>query len=408
MMNAQGNRGWAAVMVAAILVMLGPSSVPTHAQGVKVLYSFTGGTDGAYPYASLVRDAAGNLYGTTSEGGDFACSSAGCGTVFKVDASGNETVLYSFRGGSDGAYPQASLMRDGAGNLYGTTSAGGTSKNGTVFKVDSTGAERVLYSFRGYPSDGADPRGGLIKDSAGNLYGTTSLGGTTPCNPDTGCGTVFKLSASVNETVLHSFTGVPPDGASPFDGLILDWAGNLYGTTDGGGAYGFGTAFKLDTAGNQTVLHSFSEGSDGGLPVGGLVRDAAGNLYGTTSMYGSSFIPGGTAFRLDAAGTLTVLHTFIGGTDGRNPYDGLVLDAAGNVYGTTAYGGDMSCNYPTGCGAVFQLSPTGKETLVGFNAADGANPWAGLVRDSAGNLYGTTVNGGAYGYGVVFELSLHR
>ena len=198
-----------------------------------VLYSFTNGLDGGYPFGGLVRDSSGNLYGTTYSGG-----ASSVGTVFKVTKTGTETVLHSFAGGADGEYPYASLVRDSSGNLYGTTSEGGASNVGTAFKVTPTGHETVLYSFAG-GTDGANPFAGLVRDRKGNLYGTTEAGDSS------GVGTVFKLTATGQETVLHTFTGGTTDGANPFGGLVRDAAGNLYGTTFVGGAFGHGAVYEI-------------------------------------------------------------------------------------------------------------------------------------------------------------------
>jgi uncharacterized repeat protein (TIGR03803 family) len=230
----------------------------------------------------VIRDSVGNLYGTTGGGGTF-----GFGTVFKLDTSGKETVLYSFTGGADGEFPEAGLVRDVAGNLYSTTIFGGTSGNcnggcGTVFKLDTTGKETVLYSFRN--GDGAYPNS-VIRDSAGNLYGTTYGGGPPSFCFGSGCGVVFKVDTTGKETVLYTFTG-GADGANPYAGLVRDAKGNLYGTTSYGGDMaackgGCGVVFKLDKTGKETVLHRFM-GADGASPYAGLVRDAKGNIYGTT------------------------------------------------------------------------------------------------------------------------------
>jgi uncharacterized repeat protein (TIGR03803 family) len=253
----------------------------------SVLHSF-GGPEGSYPYAGLVRDPGGEFYGTTL--GDISCI-YGCGTVFKMDAAGNVTLLYGFRAGSDGAQPYGGLVRDAAGNLFGTTVSGGTSNCagegcGVVFKVDSTGNETVLYRFTG-GSDGGNPLSGLIRGADGNLYGTTSSGGAFLS------GTVFKLDMLGQETVLYDFTG-GADGGSPFGGLIQDASGSFYGTTEFGGATsctifgipGCGTVFKLDTSSRETVLYRFPGGRDGATPIAGLSQDARGNLYGTASQGG--------------------------------------------------------------------------------------------------------------------------
>ena len=357
--------------------------------------------DGAFPYCRLVQDGAGNLYGTTS-GGGFATKCGHCGMVFKLDTTGNEAVLHTFGGSADGAYPSAGLVQDGAGNLYGTTNFGGdlTSCNGgcgTVFKVDPSGKETVLHRFAG-GADGAFPIADLVRDAAGNLYGTTYSGGGS------NAGTVFTLDVTGRETVLHSFSG-GADGANPTAGLVQDAAGNLYGTTERGGASGLGVVFKLDATGTETVLHRFAGGADGASPNADLVRDGEGNLYGTTINGGSDVcvLGCGTVFKVDTAGSETVLHRF-NQVDGWNPDAGLIRDEAGNLYGTTSQGGAF------GGGTVFKLDKTGTETVLhnflggGFQP-DGRVPHADLVRDAAGNLYGTTVAGGTFGVGVVFRLT---
>jgi uncharacterized repeat protein (TIGR03803 family) len=382
-----GTRLRAARIAFGLAVVLVPA-VAARAQTFKVLYNFTGGADGGYPYANLIQDAKGNLYGTTSAGGP-----SGVGTVFKVDKTGKETVLYSFTGGADGGYPFAGLIQDPSGLLYGTTDSGGTSSYGTVFKVaPKTGKETVLYSFTGSGGDGEYPNAGLLRDNKGNLYGTNEWAGAS------GYGTVFKVGKTGKETVLHGFGG--SDGAYPFAGLVRDSKGNLYGYTAGGGTYSAGTVFMVDDTGTETVLWNFSGGADGGYPFYGyLVRDSKGNLYGTTEGGGASGY--GTVYKLTPAGKESVLYSFTGtGGDGGWPYAGVVRDASGNLYGTTDVGG------ASGYGTVFMVGKTGKETVLhSFDYSDGESPFAGLLRDAKGNLYGTTYLGGASGYGVVFEVT---
>jgi len=388
----------AIVLVPAVIVAQ-TAQAPTYA----ALYAFSAGTDAAQPFAGLVRDKAGNLYGTTASGGAF-----GYGTVFKVDTSGNETVLHSFSG-VDGAIPLAGLVRDKAGNLYGTTAYGGASfmingdsGDGTVFKVDTSGNETVLHSFTNSP-DGAQPVASLVMDKSGNLHGTTVGGGAS------NFGTVFEVDTTGKETVLHSFSGV--DGGFPEAGLVMDKAGNLYGTTASGGSANAGTVFKLATSGTETVLHSFTDVPDGAVPNAGLVRDEAGNLYGTTAFGGAfgddPFPSTGTVFEVDTNGTEIVLHSF-SGVDGGFPEGGLVRDKAGNLYGTTADGGaSLIINVNVGDGTVFEVDTNGTETVLhSFSGVDGQSPLAGLVRDKTGNLYGTTAFGGSSGNGMVFELIL--
>jgi uncharacterized repeat protein (TIGR03803 family) len=307
-------------------------------------------------------------------------------------------VLYTFAGQADGGVPAAGLALDGAGNLYGTTEYRGTYDWGVVFKLNSAQQESVLHSFTG-GADGATPRAGLVLDSAGNLYGTALQGGTA-CGPFS-CGVVFKLDTAGNETVLHAFTGT--DGGNPEAGLLRDSAGNLYGTTSAfgttaAGGPGYGTVFKLDaTTDTESVLYTFTGGADGAQPMAGLVSDSAGNLYGTTQNGGdfSACINNGcgVVFKLDPTGKETVLYTFTGGADGRYPSGDLIQDSAGNFYGVTWAGGASCISSGEGCGVVFKLDPTtGKETVLYTftGGADGAAPGARLFMDDAGILYGTT------------------
>jgi uncharacterized repeat protein (TIGR03803 family) len=286
----------------------------------------------------VIEDLAGNLYGTTYSGG-----AANAGVVYKLDTTGQETVLYSFSGGADGRNPYAGLILDLAGNLYGTTYQGGAAGYGVVYKLDTTGQETVLYSFTG-GADGGNPYAGVISDLSGNLYGTTQLGGVT------GAGVVYKLDTAGNETALYSFTG-GSDGGNPYAGVILDAAGNLYGTTHEGGALDWGVVYKVDTAGNETVLYSFTGGPDGGYPgAAGVVLDPLGNLYGTT-YYGGTTADAGVVYMVNKAGNETVLYSFPNGSGGGNPSAGVIRDAAGVLYGTATNGGSKSG------GLVFKLVP---------------------------------------------------
>lgn len=388
----------AANMLAFTLVLAFSVTQAASAQTFRLLYQFKSGNDGSNPFASLILDPKGNLYGTTTIDGAHSY-----GTVFKVSPTGKETVLHSFTGtGGDGAYPVGPLVRDSAGNVYGTTELGGVfggacgaSGCGTVFKVNPAGTETVLYRFTGTGGDGINPWQGLVRDSAGNLYGTTEVGGAY------GAGTVSKLDPAGKESVLYSFNSSGGDGVFPLDGSLLrDSAGNLYGTTFSGGSQGGGTVFKLDSRGNETILYNFSPGTGDGLePSGTLTRDIAGNLYGAT-LWGGTF-DFGTVFKVDTTGTATVLHSFSAtGGDGAHPGGGLVRDRAGNLYGTTNSGGSSYF------GTVFKLDPSGTETILHtFSGTDGRVPILGLVRDSKGNLYGTTQYGGKYGGGVVFKVT---
>jgi uncharacterized repeat protein (TIGR03803 family) len=428
----------------------------------QVLYSFCpvhGCSDGKVPSAGLITDTSGNFYGTTSDGGVFAgeCKLigekfSGCGTVFELeshaDGKWTEKVLHRFNF-SDGASPLASLIFDAAGNLYGTTANGGSGTCiggtgcGTVFQLtpgnDGKWTEKVLHRFSNNGEDGQSPSGSLIFDASGNLYGTTYNGGTGGCTEfGPGCGTVFQLTPGANgkwtEEVVHSFTG--GDGIWPW-GLILDASGNLYGAAYLGGSGsegGAGTAFELMRRANGRwtvkVLYSFCVAercADGAGPVAGLTFDAAGNLYGATVQGGG--ISGspcgygcGTVFQLaphaNGKWKETVLHRFRGEKDGWAPQTGPIFSAAGKLYGTTGIGGSATCGGAYGCGIVFQLTlgSDGKWTekvLHSFTGkdGDGDGPSGGLAFDPAGNLYGTTLTGGSssncfsIGCGAVFKIT---
>lgn len=410
-------------VVLATACLLTAIGTADHAQAATetVLYAFTGGSDGASPYAGLVADAYGNFYGTTVGGGAW-----NYGVVFRLTPAGAETVLHSFSGGTDGAYPYAGLAIDANYNLYGATAYGGSSAKGVTFRLRPSPfyrggwIETVFHAFTG-GTDGAFPYAGLTRDSSGNLYGTALQGGTV------GAGTVFKIAPTGAQTVLYSFQA-KSDGIFPSANLAIGANGTLYGTTQEGGTYNGGTIYELvpppqgQTAWSESVLHSLQP-SDGVTPDAGLAIDASDNLYGTASDGGSAMC--GTVFELSPpvilpfaahsrqlasrssptpnyniyAWNLTVLHNF-NGTDARVPLAGVVTDANGNLYGTTTYGG------PFDSGAVYKIAPGGTETvLYSFTGgADGGYPRAGLILDSSGNLYGTTSEGGPSGTGVVFKI----
>ncbi len=403
-------------------------SAPAHAQTFTVLHTFTGApNDGEGPFGQLTRDSAGNLYGTTEGGGKGNCAryaGGGCGTAFMLNQAGKEIAKFSFNGGN-GFVPLAGLLRDAAGNFYGTTVNGGDATCyklgcGTVFKITSTGKETVLHEFTGTP-DGESPEALLVEDAAGNLYGTTYEGGAFE-----NAGTVFKVDKEGNESVLYNFCSEAncADGNSPYPGVILDAAGNLYGVAEGGGLYDSGVVYEIDTKGQESVLYSFGGGLDGSAPFSVLTADLDGNLYGTTRGGGNLACGGGdgcgVVFQLSphsgGSWTDTTLYTFcaiLSCADGEEPIAGpLARDAAGNLFGTTAFGGASRCN-GGGCGVVFKLDTTGKETVLHSftGGADGGFPWAGLTMDSAGNLYGVATGGGdtacspPSGCGVVFKLT---
>ncbi len=378
-----------------------------QAQTYEVLYSFAGGSDGALPSGTLLRDKHNNLYGTTLSGGNTKCNGFGCGTVFKLSAAGKETVLYRFHGQPDANAP-ASLLVDEAGTLYGA-GGGGTTGYGAIFRINAGAEESLLYSFTG-AADGQGPGSNLIRDGAGNLYGTT-LGGGDFSYCSNGCGTVYKVDPSGKHSVLHTFTG-PPDGAYPLAGLVMDAEGNLYGATNGGGTgpcvTTCGVVFKIDTQGVETIVHNFAgQPNDGSGPDATLLMDAAGNLYGTTISGGASNM--GTVFKLDPQGVVTILHSFTGGRDGGSPSTPVVHDGAGNLYGTTYSGGLARCGFMgEGCGVIFRLDNSGNlSVLHAFtDGNDGGFPYSGgLTLDPAGNLYGVTLDGGSSGNGVVFKVT---
>jgi len=381
--------GRGVLLLAAVLGTLVTVATSVRAQTLTTLYSFAGGTDGVWPEAGLVMDEQGNLYGTTVGGG-----ASGAGTVFELSPSGRETVLYPFTG-PDGASPMVDLIMDKQGNLYGTTLKGGAYNAGTVFMVTPSGTETALHSFTG-GADGGWPLGGVIFDTQGNLYGTTDGGGAS------GWGTVFELSPSGTETVLHNFSFQPSiistrDGQSPIS-AVFDPRGNLYGTTLQGGAWGTGTIFKVTPGKRQwSTIFCNLEWLNG--HYSGVVFGPQGNLYGTTDTGGA--YGEGTVVMVTPSCTETVLHSFTGGADGRLPYGGVIFDMQGNLYGTTRGGGAYNG------GTVFELTPSGTEmVLYSFTwGADGGSPFGGVIFDTQGNLYGTTSVGGAYGWGTVFKLT---
>jgi len=399
-----------------LLVMLGLALWATpsaQAQTFKVLYTFAGyPADGGQPDARLLMDASGNLYGTTRYGGKHDGCSANhiqCGTVFKLDTNGVEAVLYNFTG-PDGANPTSNLVMDASGALYGTTEFGGNTGScvgtgfagcGVVFKLSSDGKETVLHRFTG-AHDGAAPLAGLVMDSTGALYGTTAYGGTF------GEGVAFKLVGK-KETVLHSFCSWSncADGAYLGSGLVMDAAGNLYGTAAYGGDINCGCGVVYKLAGkHETVLHAFKNSPDGAEPLSTLYMDSSSNLYGTTAYGGTFSYSAGTVFEVASDGKERVLHKFrVNGykqRDGYYPQNSVVQDAAGNLYGSTAEGGIYDE------GVVYEITTDGKEkilhTFCGGDCSDGAHP-NDLIIDPKGNLYGTTYDGANNGNGVIFKIT---
>jgi uncharacterized repeat protein (TIGR03803 family) len=377
------------------------SAIASHAErprahpAYSVIYSFKAAEDGEYPYASLI-DVNGTLYGTTFFGGGISGCMAACGTVFKITTSGKEKVLHSFDGSGDGAYPFTGLL-DLDGLLYGMTWEGGASERGTVYADTPGKKNRDLHAFQGGCCDGAYPRAVLINVDS-TLYGTTEEGGSTGCYMYQGCGTVFAITTSGKETVLHSFGTSSGDGQYPQAGL-LNVKGTLYGTTSEGGAYNEGTVFAMSpsTSGAETILHSFGAPGDGEEPYAGLIN-VNGTLYGTTAFGGNNRCAEnscGTVFAVTTSGKETVLHSFSGEPDGFTPYAGLIY-VKGTLYGTTTYGGNGGCG-GLGCGIVFSITPSGTETVLHTFAGypdDGGEPEAGLLNVN-GTLYGTTMSGGS-------------
>jgi uncharacterized repeat protein (TIGR03803 family) len=419
----------AALLLIAMTVQLAPGV--GAATKYKTLHTFKGGQDGETPFAGLIFDQTGSLYGTTFGGGS---GNYCCGTVFKLTpnpaGSWTESVLYRFCAvGScaDGNGPDGGLIFDQAGTLYGTTLQGGSQNRGTVYKLTpnpgGSWTESVLYNFDGQ-NDGNQPVSSLIFDPAGNLYGTTYSGGTT------NSGTVFELTpnsdGSWSESVLYSFCplGTCTNGMSVVAGLVMDAAGNLYGTTETGGNIlkqcfpeGCGMVFQLtknpDGSWTESALHTFTGAEDGANPMSGLLFDQAGSLYGTTTFGGANDL--GTVYKLmqnlDGSWTEKVLYAFrLVDNDGNIPDAGVIFDGAGSLYGTTWAGGHLSDCSGLGCGVVFKLTPNPKggwseHILHRFLDRPGAKPKGRLIFDAAGNLFGTT-EGDSNGatLGSVFEI----
>ena len=420
----------------------------------SVLHTFDGAPSDGYVAQGLIVDSSGDMFGATVYGGakhPYDCT-IGCGTIYKVSATG-DTVLYSFKAASGGAFLPSGQLVAHNGVLYGTTGAGGTANHGTIFQLTPSShnpakwIETVIYNFQGPPHDGDDAEGLSIVDASGALYGTTFMGGSgTNCLfASNGCGTVFKLSPPASskgtwtESVLHSFRG-NPDGAAPGPDLVRSGNGALYGTTEYGGTstrcpsvHGCGTLYRLDGLGNtstSTTIHSFnvnSSQSDGSLPSGALITDAHGTLYGTTQ-YGGGLGNCNVSKGLDYCGTIyafarashkskrlveSILYAFRGAPNDGSLPDELVMTAGGSFYGETVYGGSGDCQAGGGCGTIYELArATGKTswsetTLHGFDYTDGAFPGGPLVLQN-GVLYGTASYGGtgpcSFGCGTIYEV----
>ena len=368
-----------------VLVVMAGRIYDINAQKLTTLYRFTIGTDGFSPEAGLVQGSDGNFYGTTSFGGAI-----GAGTVFRISPEGTLTTLHSFAFGADGTTPEAKLVQGNDGNFYGTTLGNGTNGAfGTVFQISPAGSLTTLYIFTGN-ADGGAPMAGLAQGIDGDFYGTTSTAGTG------GQGTVFRISSAGTLTTLHSFTG-DADGGQPEGGLVYGNDGNFYGTTS------LGTVFQISSTGTLTTLHRFTGGADGDRPLAGLVRGNDGNFYGITVGGGTG--DEGTVFRISSAGTLTTLHSFMGGIDGDLPETALVQGSDGNFYGTTG-GNETAGDW----GTVFRISTAGTlTTLHRFTGgAGGDTPQGSLVQDGGGRFfYGTTSGDLSKGdVGTVFKIDV--
>ncbi len=414
---------WMATFALTFLI----ADLPAAAQAGVVLHSFNPGIrDGLNPQGTLIFDTSGNLYGTTYGGGVNGCfgSTFNCGTVFELSPTSagewTEKVLHNFGRGQDGSSPSAGLVLDASGNLYGATDLGGANGYGTVFELspakDGNWTEKVLHHFNYNGRDGMYPYGGVMVDASGNVYGTTAGGGSL------GSGTVFELVPTANgrwmEKILHNFVypGTAADGWAPWGGVIADALGNLYGTTSAGGPYGYGTVFELSpmVSGNWTekILHNFNyDGTDGVQSYAKLAFDRAGNLYGSTPGGGAG--NRGTVFELvplsNGVWKEKIAHDFIAdGTDGVQPGAGVIVDGSGNILGTTI--GSSA----RGFGTVYELVPNGngrfsERILFNFTGLNGERPEGSLILDPSGNIYGTTNLGGSFGgmfgYGTVFEIT---
>jgi uncharacterized repeat protein (TIGR03803 family) len=421
--NASRKMSWRK-RTCTVCAAFAATAMALPAQTFTTLHSFDG-TDGYFPeVAVLVQGIDGNLYATVPDGG----TNGDGGTVFKITPSATFTTIYNFclqSGCTDGAFPDAGLVQATNGDFYGTTGEGGANGGancapdggcGTVFKITASGDLTTLYGFcaKSGCTDGRLPIGTLVNATNGNFYGTTNEGGVSTCAVSgLSCGTVFKITPSGKLTTLHSFDGT--DGVWPEAGLVQATNGDFYGTTSYAGANGWGTVFKITPSGTLTTLHSFG-GADGAQPSAGLVQATNGDLYGTTWQGGSSNPAGcygrgcGTVFKITPSGTLTTLYSFCsesGCADGELPLAGLVQATNGDFYGTTSSGG------ANGGGTVFRITPRGKLTTLysfcsqgGNQCTDGYRPQAGLAQATNGDFYGTTFDGGANGHGTIFSLSV--
>ncbi len=402
------------IAIACVACLLATSA--WAAPKFRIIYTFAGGTDGNGPTGMMTFDNAGSIYGVTSVGGTIGgCFGFGCGTVFQLNLKGghwSKNILYNLSNvGNSFVGPSGPLVLDNSGNVYGTGQSGGDFGSGEVFQVTNTGSGwvgSVLHSFAGGTGDGLYPNPGLVRDAAGNFYGTTQQGGKG------NAGTVFKFSpngdGSWTESLIFDFSN-GPGITGPTGPLVIDVSGNLYGATSNGGSYNAGAVYKLSLSNGiwvETTLYNFTpQGSiNGGGPTpSGLVLDSAGRLYGTT-MFGGTFGVGSIFKLTPTVGfwNYSLLHSFTGSSDGGEPYGGLAIDPSGNLYGTTGLGGTFQY------GTVYKLAPASKGrwnelVLHAFaNSTDGSNP-LGVILDKLGNLYGAALGGGANKAGVAYEIT---
>lgn len=409
-LDGRTRLGILALVAAIVTVAAGAARA---ANTTPVIYSFAGGNDGEYTDTELVMDAAGNLYGTSVQGGTF-----GGGTVFQLTPSGSgwtHTVLYNFTGGADGGEPYKGVTLDANGNLYGTAVTGGSGSCeggcGVVYRLTNSGGvwtESVIHAFSG-GNDGSGPGSPVSFDRHGNLYGTTPTGGAD------GFGVVYQMKSDAGGIwklrVIHAFTGGTDGLGGSASRLLLDAAGNIYGVNTVGGANGFGNVYELTLSGGTwhlITLYSFQDQPDGASPYGGVIFDKDGNLYGTTYYAGANDV--GTVYKLthnNGSWTESVIYSFKGGSDGDAPISTLVTDAKGNLYGTTSDGGAASC----GCGTIFRLTHGSGGTWTESVAyrfpgtPQAAFAYNGMVSDSKGNFYGATVHGGTGNDGAIYQFT---
>lgn len=386
----------------AAVAVLSFSAAAWAAGPNKLLYSFAGGADGEYTDTELAIDSAGNLYGTSVQGGLY-----GSGTVFQVTPAGVHTVLYNFTGGADGGEPYKGVTLDAHGNLYGTAVTGGSGSCeggcGVLYKVTNSGGtwtQSVVHAFTG--KDGSGPGSPVAFDSSGNLFGTTPTGGAY------GMGVVYAVSTDGKFHVIHTFTGGVDGGGGGAGRLLIDAQGNIFGVCTVGGVNGFGTVYEITrTDGVLRTLYAFKDSPDGALPYGSLTFDQLGNLYGTTYYAGANDL--GTVYvLLRGNGTWTehVLYSFKGGSDGASPISSLTAGAPGTFYGTTSDGGAASCS----CGVLFKMSltATGWVESVVYRYPGQPGPgfaYNGVIHDAAGHFFGTTVHGGVSNDGAIYEFT---